>query len=105
MLKKKNGGIHRTITLTEPVQGTQNLVPKKVHIIFVFVSFIEGTPLLRGKGHFFWVLKPRFNLHSEDTLALKKWLTTKIVDKQLSNLHSGDTCLSLEEVPWIEVPL
>ena len=31
---------------------------KKVHIIFVFVTSIEGTPLFRGKGQFFRVLKP-----------------------------------------------
>ena len=50
---------------------------KNVHIIFVFVTSFEGTPLFRGKGHCFWVPKPGFNLHSGDTLAL----TTKIVDK------------------------
>ena len=38
------------------VQGTQNLVPQNVDIIFVFATSIEGTPLSRGKGHFFWVL-------------------------------------------------
>ena len=105
MLKKKTGKFTGQSLLQNQFRGHKIWSRKKVHIIFVFVSFIEGTPLLRGKGHFFWVPKPRFNLHSEDTLALKKWLTTKIVDKQLSNLHSGDTCLSLEEVPWIEVPL
>ena len=56
--------------------------PKKnVHIIFVFVTSVLGTPLLRGKGHCFWVPKPRFNLHSGDILAIKRWLITKIVDK------------------------
>ena len=49
---------------------------KNVHIIFVFVTSFEGTPLFRGKGHFFKVATPRFNLHSGDTLALNKWLTT-----------------------------
>ena len=43
---------------------------KNVHIIFVFVTSFEGTPLFRGKGHFFKVPTPRFNLHSGDTLAL-----------------------------------
>ena len=38
------------------VQGTRNLVPENVDIIFVFATSIEGTPLFRGKGHFFWVL-------------------------------------------------
>ena len=45
---------------------------KNVHLIVVFVTSIEGTPLFRGKGHLFWVLKPGFNLHSGDTLALEK---------------------------------
>ena len=49
---------------------------KNVHIIFVFVISFEGTPLFRGKGYFFKVPTPRFNLHSGDTLALKKLLTT-----------------------------
>ena len=31
------------------------------------VHIIEATPLLRGKGHFFGVLKPGFNPLSEDT--------------------------------------
>ena len=34
------------------VQGTQNLVPENVDMIFVFATSIEGTPLFRGKGHF-----------------------------------------------------
>ena len=46
--------------------------------IFVFVTSIEGTPLFTRNGHFLWVPRPGFNLHSEDTLAIKKWLTTKI---------------------------
>ena len=41
-------------------------------IMFVFVTSFEATPLFRGKGHFFKVPTPRFNLHSGDTLALKK---------------------------------
>ena len=40
---------------------------KNVHIIFVFVTSFEATPLFRGKGHFFKVPTPRFNLHSGDT--------------------------------------
>ena len=43
-----------------------------VHIIFVSVTSIEGTPLFRGKGHFFWVPKFGLNILSGDTLALKK---------------------------------
>ena len=41
------------------IQGTQNLTPKNC-----------GTPLFSGKGLFFWVPKPRFNLHSGDNLVL-----------------------------------
>ena len=36
---------------------------KKVYITFVSVTFIEGIPLFRVKGHLFWV--------PEDTSALK----------------------------------
>ena len=55
---------------------------KNIHTIFVFVMSIEGTlPLFRGKRHFFWVLKPGFNFHSGETLAIKLWLTIKVIDK------------------------
>ena len=43
-------------------------------------------PLLKGhlysgeRWHFFLAPKLEFYLHSGDTLALKKWLTTKIID-------------------------
>ena len=37
------------------IWGTQNLVPEKCSHISVFVTSIEGKPLFRGKGHFFWV--------------------------------------------------
>ena len=37
---------------------------KNVHITYLFVTSIEGTPLFRGKEHFFWVPKPGFYLHS-----------------------------------------
>ena len=73
--------------------GTQDLVPEKCHIIFVFVASIEETPLFRGTGHFFWVPKPEFNLYSGITLAIKvrqKWLTTKNVDFKCS-LVTGAT--------------
>ena len=42
---------------------------KNVHISIISVGW---TPLFRGKGYFFWVPKPGFNLHSGDTLTLKK---------------------------------
>ena len=50
---------------------------KNVNITFVFVTSILGTPLFRGKGQRFLGPKPRFNLHSGDTLAIKRWLITK----------------------------
>ena len=49
-------------------EGTQHLVPEKCHVIFVFVSSIEGTPLFMGKGLFFdsgsqtWI-QPLFLVH------------------------------------------
>ena len=43
-------------------------------------NLFSGTPPFREKGHIFWVPKPKFNLHSEDTLAVKTRLTTKRVD-------------------------
>ena len=70
------------------IQGTllfraQKILSRKnVHIIFVFATSMEGTLLFtRGKGHFFWIPKPGVNLHLGETLAIKKWLTTKIIDK------------------------
>ena len=38
---------------TPPFRGHKIWCPKNVHIIFVFVSSIEGTPLFMGKGLFF----------------------------------------------------
>ena len=62
---------------------------KNVHIIFVSVTSFEGTPLFKGKGDNFWVLKSGFNLHSREILALKKWLTTENVEKL--KCRGGDT--------------
>ena len=68
-------------TLSEtPYRGPKIWSGRDVHMIFISVTYIEGTPLFKGKGQVFLVLKPGFNLHSEDTLALKTWLTTKKVD-------------------------
>ena len=55
----------------DSLQGTKIWPRENSHIIFVFVTSIEGTPLFRGWGHFLWVPKPEFYLHSGDTLALK----------------------------------
>ena len=54
------------------IQGNKMWLWKNVHVILGTTISIERTPLITGKGHFFSVLKPRFNLHSGDTLALKK---------------------------------
>ena len=67
---------------TPLLRGHNILSRKNVHIIIVFATSIEGTPLFtRGKGHFFWIPKTGFNLHLGETLPIKKWLTTKIIDK------------------------
>ena len=65
------------------IQEAKTLVPENCwHIlIFVFVTSTEGTPLFSGKGRFLWVPKPRFNLHSRDTLTLKKVPGHKIIAK------------------------
>ena len=65
------------------IQWLQNLVSGECSHSFCicYVTSIEGTPLFRGKGHFFRVLKPRWNLQSGNTLALKKRLTSKIFGK------------------------
>ena len=54
-----------------PFRGHKIWSRKNVHIIFVSVTSIERTHLFREEANFFWVPKPRFNLHSEDSLALK----------------------------------
>ena len=60
------------------IHGTPNSVQEKCsHNLCIYYPSIERTPLFRGKGQFFWARKPGFNLHSRDTLALKKWLTTE----------------------------
>ena len=63
-----------TIQGTPPCRGHKIWSRKNFHAIFVSVTSIEGTPLFRGKGHFFWVSKPVFNLHSGDILTDHKEL-------------------------------
>ena len=66
------------------IQETQTWSRAKkpaVLTFFVSANSIEGTPLFRGNGHFFWIPKPGLNLHFGDTLGLKTRLTTKRVDK------------------------
>ena len=46
-------------------------IKKKERLLVVY--YRRGTPIQGiGKGTFFWVPKPGFNLYSGDTLALKK---------------------------------
>ena len=63
------------------IQGTQGLVLEKhpYYNCFIYYLYWEDTSI-QGKRDTFWAPKPGFNLHSGDTLALKKWLTTKRVD-------------------------
>ena len=70
---------------TPPSRGHKIWSWKNVHIIFVIVTFLR-------KGHYFWVLKPGFNIHSRDTLALKRWLTKRRFDKLKCRLvgHTDD---------------
>ena len=51
---------------TPPMREDKIWSRKNVHIIFVVIAAIEETPLSRPgtKGHFCWVPKPWFNLHS-----------------------------------------
>ena len=69
---------------------------KNVHIMFV--TSIKGTPVFRKKGHLFWVLKPRFNLHSGDTLGHKKLLTTRVIDKFKSSLVTMVTAFKTQTI-------
>ena len=60
-----------SIQWTSPFRRHKIWSQKNVHI-FVSVTSIEGTPLFRGKGHFFWVPKLGLNFHLAVTLAFKK---------------------------------
>ena len=59
------------------IQGAQNLVPEKCWDNLCICYLYWRDTSIQGKRHFFGVTKPGFNLHSGDTVALKKWLTTK----------------------------
>ena len=52
------------------IQVSQNLVSEKCS--HNLCTSTEGKRLFGGKGHFSWVPKPGFKLHSGDTLALIK---------------------------------
>ena len=61
-----------SIQETPPFRGHKIWSQKNAVIIFVSITSIEGTPLFRGKEHVIRVPKPGFNLHSRDTLTLKR---------------------------------
>lgn len=52
------------------IQGMQKLLVLDRCSVNVCICFkntsVEGTPLFRGKVHFFWIPKPKFKLHSGD---------------------------------------
>ena len=83
-IEKCQYGLRKNCTetpwVTTPYRGHKIWSGKDVHMIFISVTYIEGRPLFKGKGQVFLVLKPGFNLQSGDTLALKRWPTTKKVD-------------------------
>ena len=88
------------------IHGTPNSVPEKCsHNLFIYYPSIERTPLFRGKGQFFWARKPGFNLHSGDTLELKKWLITKRVDifELMYTTHNYESFHKLNYLTWIDV--
>ena len=66
------------------IQGTQNLAPENVHIVFVSITSIKGKSDLyseekdtfSGSGN----LALLTSIISGNTSALKKWLTTKRAD-------------------------
>ena len=63
---------------TPPFKGHKICSPKNVHIIFLCVTSIEGTPLgsFRGKGHFFcFSQNPQFKGHlsTQTVTAHKKY--------------------------------
>ena len=73
------------------IQGTQNLVAEKCSD-----NLYWRDTFTQGKGTLclsVWVPKPGFNLHSGDTSAIKKWLTTKIVNKFKCSLVTMATAL------------
>ena len=48
------------IIIAHPLGKLWMLPKKNFHIIFVSITSIEGTPLFKEKGQFFWSLKTRF---------------------------------------------
>ena len=70
-----------------PIQEIENMIPEKCsHNLWICHPYWKDTSI-QGKGHFFWVPKPGFNLHSGDTYALKTWLTIELSHSELSHLN------------------
>ena len=85
-------------------QATQNLVAenflRNLWIFYFYQCSTEGTPLFR-EGHFSLDPKPGFDLQSGDTLAVKKWLITKIVDKFKCLLVTMVTAFKTWTIPFL----
>ena len=85
-------------------QATQNLVAetflRNLWIFYFYQRSTEGTPLFR-EGHFSLVPKPGFDLQSGDTLAVKKWLITNIVDKVKCLLVTMVTAFKTWTIPFL----
>ena len=71
---------------------------KNVHIFFVSVTSIEGTPIFSGKGHIFGVPKPGFNLHYGDTFMTQNVLTPKMFDIKCTTIKF-DMAIKSRELP------
>ena len=95
----------KSIQGTPPFTGHQIRSRKNIHIIFVSITLVLNGHLFRGKGQFFWARKPGFNLDSGDTLALKKWLTTKRVDifELMYSTHNYESFHKVNFLTWIDV--
>ena len=85
-------------------QATQNLVAEKflrnLWIFYFYQCSTEGRPLFR-EGHFSLDPKPGFDLQPGDTLAVKKWLITKIVDKFKCLLVTMVTAFKTWTIPFL----
>ena len=72
---------------------------KNAHTIFVSFTSIEGTPLFIEKGHFSFVLEPRFNFHFCDTFNSTQNVTDNkegcLVIKVYTN-HDNDSFHNME---------
>ena len=81
---------------TPPLKG--HLHPK-VHMIFLFVTYVEGAPLFQGKGHFFWVLKPGFT-----SIQGTPWPSrSRDHKKSLISLNHSLVTMATAYLTWIDV--